>query len=148
MLSTFTSHQCGIWSDTCYSNPDYDKLYTDQQTTRTIQDRVPIVQQMQQIIYTDIPEVILYYDKTLEAYNSAKWQGLEDNISPTPEGYLWGQYTPYTALTLAPRGSDTGGGSSSSSSSTLLIVGILGAIIVIIGIVMIARRGRSDEDLA
>jgi hypothetical protein len=103
---------------------------------------------MQQIIYTDIPEVILYYDKTLEAYNSAKWQGLEDNISPTPEGYLWGQYTPYTALTLAPRGSDTGGGSSSSSSSTLLIVGILGAIIVIIGIVMIARRGRSDEDLA
>jgi peptide/nickel transport system substrate-binding protein len=147
MLSTFTSHQCGIWSDTCYSNPEYDKLYTDQQTARTVADRVPIVQQMQQIIYTDIPEVVLYYDKSLEAYNSTKWQGLEDNVSPTPDGYLWGQYTPYTALTLAPKGTDTGT-SSSSSSSTLLIVGILGAIIVIIGIVMIARRGKSDEDLA
>jgi peptide/nickel transport system substrate-binding protein len=147
MLSTFTSHQCGIWSDTCYSNPEYDKLYTEQQTSRTVADRVPIVQQMQQIIYQDIPEVVLYYDKSLEAYNSSKWQGLEDNVSPTPDGYLWGQYTPYTALTLAPRGTDTGT-SSSSSSSTLLIVGILGAIIVVIGIVMIARRGRSDEDLA
>jgi hypothetical protein len=30
----------------------------------------------------------------------------------------------------------------------LLIVGILGAIIVVVGIVMIARRGKSDEDLA
>jgi hypothetical protein len=30
----------------------------------------------------------------------------------------------------------------------LVIVGILGAIIVIVGIVMIARRGKSDEDLA
>ena len=69
---------------------------------------MPIVQEMQKTIYTDIPEIVLYYDKTLEAYDSANWQGLEDNISPTPEGYLWGQYTPYTALTLAPRGADTG----------------------------------------
>jgi hypothetical protein len=30
----------------------------------------------------------------------------------------------------------------------LLIVGILGAIIVVVGIVMIARRNKSDEDLA
>ena len=29
-----------------------------------------------------------------------------------------------------------------------MIVGILGAIIVVVGIVMIARRGKSDEDLA
>ena len=147
MLSTFTSHQCGIWSDTCYANPEYDKLYTEQQTTPSVQDRVPIVQQMQQIIYQDIPEIVLYYDKSLEAYDSAHWQGLEDNVSPTPDGYLWAQYTPYTALTLAPRGTDTGS-SSSSSSSTLLIVGILGAIIVVVGIVMIARRGKSVEDLA
>ena len=145
MLSTFTSHQCGVWSDTCYANPAYDKMYTQQQTTDNVQERAPIVQQMQQTLYTDIPEIVLYYDKYLEAYNSRDWQGLEDNQSPTPDGYLWAQYTPYSALTLAPRGTET---SSSSSSSVLLIVGILGAIIVIVGIVMIARRGKSDEDLA
>ena len=102
---------------------------------------------MQQLLYKDNPELVLYYDKSLEAYNSTKWTGLEDNISPTPEGFLWNQYTPYSALTVQLRGADTGS-SGSSSSSLLVIVGILGAIIVVVGIVMIARRGKSDEDLA
>jgi peptide/nickel transport system substrate-binding protein len=147
ILSTYTSKQCGGWSDTCYSNPQYDKLYTDQQTAKTPEDRQAIITQMQQIIYNDAPEVVLYYDKSLEAYNSNKWEGLEDNISPTPEGFLWGQYTPYTALTLRPKG--TGGTTSSSSNSGLLIAGILLAIVVVIAIVLIARRrGRNEEDLA
>jgi len=147
ILSTFTSSQCGGWSDTCYSNPAYDQLYKDQQTAPTPEARQAIIYQMQQQLYTDIPEIVLYYDKALEAYDSANWEGLEDNISPTPEGFLWGQYTPYSALTVRPRGTEAAT-SSSSSSSTLLIVGILGAIIVVVGIVMIARRNKSDEDLA
>jgi peptide/nickel transport system substrate-binding protein len=148
ILSTFTSSQCGGWSDTCYSDPDYDQLYKDQQTATTTQDRQAIITEMQQKLYTDIPEIVLYYDKALEVYNSSKWQGLEDNISPTPEGFLWGQYTPYSALTLAPRGA-TGTTASSSSSSGLLVGGILLAIVVVIAIVLIVRRrGRNEEDLA
>ncbi len=147
MLSTFTSGQCGTWSDTCYSDPQYDKLYKDQQTAPNPQDRQKIVYQMQDMLYTDIPEVVLYYDKSLEAYNSTKWTGLEDNISPQPEGFLWNQYSPYTALTVQLR-SGASATTSASSSTLLVIVGILGAIIVVVGIVMIARRGKSDEDLA
>jgi len=147
ILSTFTSGQCGTWSDTCYSNPQYDKLYKDQQTAPNPNDRQQIVFQMQDQIYKDIPEIVLYYDKSLEAYNSAKWTGLEDNISPQPDGFLWNQYTPYTALTVQLR-SGASSSSSASSSTLLVIVGILGAIIVVVGIVMIARRGKSDEDLA
>ena len=142
ILSTFTSSQCGGWSDTCYSSPGYDKMYKDQQTAATPDARQAIVYQMQQQLYKDIPEVVLYYDQSLEAYNSTKWTGLEDNISPTPEGFLWGQYTPYSALTLRPVGVG-GTAASSSSSSPWLWVGILGAIIVVI-----ARRNRSEEDLA
>jgi peptide/nickel transport system substrate-binding protein len=147
ILSTFTSGQCGTWSDTCYSDPQYDKLYKDQQTAPNPNDRQKIVFQMQDQIYKDIPEIVLYYDKSLEAYNSAKWTGLEDNISPQPDGFLWNQYTPYTALTVQLR-SGASSSSSASSSTLLVIVGILGAIIVVVGIVMIARRGKSDEDLA
>jgi peptide/nickel transport system substrate-binding protein len=147
ILSTFTSAQCGTWSDTCYSNPAYDKMYKEQQTAPTPEDRQKIVFQMQDTIYKDIPEIVLYYDKSLEAYNSAKWTGLEDNISPQPEGFLWNQYTPYSALTLQLR-SDASTSSGGTSSGLLIIVGILGAIIVVVGIVMIARRGKSDEDLA
>jgi peptide/nickel transport system substrate-binding protein len=147
ILSTFTANQCGGWSDTCYSNPAYDQLYKDQQTAKTPEDRQAIIYQMQQTIYNDIPEVVLYYDKALEAYNSTKWEGLEDNISPTPEGYLWGQYTPYTALTLRPRG--TGTVTETSSSTGLLVGGILLAIVVVLVIVLISRRrGRNEEDLA
>ena len=147
ILSTFTSGQCGTWSDTCYSNPAYDKLYIEQQTAPTPADRQKIVFQMQQMLYKDIPEVVLYYDKSLEAYNSAKWTGLEDNTSPQPDGFLWNQYTPYTALTVQLR-SDASASSGGTTSGLLIVVGILGAIIVIVGIVMIARRGKSEEDLA
>jgi len=147
MLSTFTSGQCGTWSDTCYSNPQYDKMYKEQQTAPNPTDRQKIVFQMQDMLYKDIPEIVLYYDKSLEAYDSSKWTGLEDNISPQPDGFLWNQYTPYSALTLQLR-SGASASSSASSSTLLVIVGILGAIIVVVGIVMIARRGKSDEDLA
>jgi peptide/nickel transport system substrate-binding protein len=147
ILSTFTSNQCGGWSDTCYSNPTYDQLYKDQQTAKTPDERQAIIYQMQQAIYNDVPEVVLYYDKSLEAYNSVKWEGLEDNISPTPEGFLWAQYTPYTALTVRPRG--TGTTTQTSSNTGLLVGGILLAIVVVIAIVLIARRrGRNEEDLA
>lgn len=147
ILSTFTSSQCGGWSDTCYSVPAYDQLYKDQQVAPTPEDRQAIIYEMQQMVYSDIPEIVLYYDKSLEAYDSANWEGLEDNLSPTPEGYLWGQYTPYTALTVRPVGTSTTS-TSSSSTSPMLWVGILGAIIVVVAIVMISRRRKTDEDVA
>ena len=105
-VDVHVSGQCGMWSDTCYSNPEYDKLYKDQQTAPNAGSAAGDRLQMQQQLYKDIPEIVLYYDKSLEAYNSAKWEGLEDNISPTPEGFLWGQYTPYSALTVRLRGTE------------------------------------------
>ncbi len=145
ILSTFTRAQCGNWSDTCYQNPAYDDMYKAQQQAITVEDRQPIVYDMQKAIYKDVPEVVLDYYNSLEVYDSAHWEGLEDNVSPTPEGFLWGQYTPYSALTLRPRGTTA---TASGGSSTALLLGILGAIIVIIGVVLIARRRRNDEDAA
>jgi peptide/nickel transport system substrate-binding protein len=149
ILSTFTSGQCGSWSDTCYGNPEYDQLYKDQKTATTQDERVQIIKQMQEIIYNDTPEIVLDYYNSLEAYNSAKWQGLEDNVSPQPQGFLWGQYTPYSALTVAPR---AGGATSTSSGGIPAIawVGIIAGVgIVAAGVIAFARRrSTSDEDLA
>ena len=58
---------------------------------------------MQQIIYNDIPEIVLYNYNSLEAYDSAQWAGLEENVAPNPDGFLWGQYGRHTALTVGPR---------------------------------------------
>jgi peptide/nickel transport system substrate-binding protein len=149
ILSTFTSNQCGSWSDTCYSNPEYDQLYEDQKTASDTAERQAIIDEMQQIIYRDIPEIVLFYDQSLEAYRSDQWTGLEDNISPLPEGFLWGQYTAYTALTVAPIGAGgTTGAGGSSGVSPIVWLGILGAIVIVIAVVVLSRRGKSDEDVA
>jgi peptide/nickel transport system substrate-binding protein len=147
ILSTFTAGQCGGWSDTCYTDPEYDQLYQDQKTASDTAERQAIINQMQQIIYRDMPEVVLYYDQSLEAYRSDEWTGLEDNISPTPEGFLWGQYTPYSALTLAPIGS-AGTTAGDGGVSPVLWLGILGAVVVIVAVVLLSRRGKSEEDMA
>jgi len=148
ILSTFTSGQCGSWSDTCYANPAYDKLYKGQQTAQTQEERVAIVQQMQGILYKDAPEIVLDYYNSLEAYNSTKWTGLEENVSPQPDGFLWGQYTPYSALTLAPRGA--GSATSSGGVPAIVWVAIIAGVgIVVAGVIGVSRRrSASDEDLA
>jgi peptide/nickel transport system substrate-binding protein len=149
ILSTFTSNQCGSWSDTCYSNPEYDQLYTDQKTASDTAERQAIIDEMQQIIYRDVPEVVLYYDKSLEAYRSDEWTGLEEGISPMPEGFLWGQFTAYSALTVQPIGAGgTTSGGSGGGVSPVVWLGILGAIVIVVAVVLLSRRGRSDEDVA
>ena len=51
ILSSFTSEQCGYWSDTCYANPEYDRLYKEQQAALDPDERQAIVYEMQQIMY-------------------------------------------------------------------------------------------------
>ena len=43
ILSSFTSEQCGYWSDTCYANPEYDDLYEEQQVALDRTERQGIV---------------------------------------------------------------------------------------------------------
>ena len=148
ILSTFTTGQCGSWSDTCFTNAEYDQLYKDQKTSASTEERQATIARMQQIVYEEVPEVVLYYDQSLEAYRSDRWEGLEDNVSPQPDGFLWGQYTPYSALTLAPIGE---GGTVATTEAGLQqwvwFAGAGGVLLVII-VVALAKRRRPDEDAA
>jgi peptide/nickel transport system substrate-binding protein len=152
ILSTFTSGQCGSWSDTCYSNPEYDQLYTDQQSPDSRDQRKQIVDQMQNMIYDDIPEIVLFYSNDLQAYRSDRWTGWVPQ--PTPDangegGSLLFQYGNYSYLNVHPvtgGGGATSGGSSGISSGVW--IAIIAAIIVIGGGLALMRRRRSDEDLA
>ncbi len=150
ILSTYTSGQCGVWSDTCFSDADYDELYDAQQVATSVEERQQIVGEMQDIVYDQVPEVVLFYNNTLEAYRSDRWEGLVQ--SPEPQGFLLGQYTPYSELTLQPLGfGGTDGGGTSGGDSGIPIgvwLGIIGGVIAIVVIVALVRRGRSEEDLA
>jgi peptide/nickel transport system substrate-binding protein len=77
MLSVMTSEQFveGGWSDSGYSNPEYDQLYLDQQTVTDRTERQKIVWQMQDMVFNDRPYVLLYYDDGVEAYRTDRFTG-------------------------------------------------------------------------
>ncbi|HSL11389.1 MAG TPA: ABC transporter substrate-binding protein [Actinomycetota bacterium] len=149
-LSTYTSEECGYWSDTCWSNERYDELYQQQSVAPSFDERHGIIAEMQNIYYDEIPQINLYFYNTLSAYDSAEWGGLTE-VPQVGGGYLWGGYGRYSALTLAPAsmlgdtgGGTTGGGGDSGISAGIWIA-IVGAIVALVVIVALVRRTRSDE---
>jgi len=77
ILSIMLTSQIGGRSDCFYSNTEYDKLYDLQGKTVDEAERIKIVHKMQEIIYRDSPYLILYTDTKVNAYNSDKWENLQ-----------------------------------------------------------------------
>ena len=128
--SYFTTDQIGGWSDSAYSNPEYDQLYIDQLHTIDPVERKAILDQMQQIIYEDSPYLLLTYSNDTEGWNTAKWEGWVK--SPAGFGNVLNQTVGvFTYLEVRPkvgrvgrrRPTDGGG----SSTTTWIIVGVVAA---------------------
>ena len=134
-------------SDSYYCNPDYDELAKQQAEVIDPKERVDIVHQMQAILYRDQPYLMLWNDQSLEAYSS-DWTGFLPQ--PDPNGDLLAAYGPLSWINIRPvSGTSAGGGGSSSGISAGLWIGLLVAVAVIVGGLMIARRRReADEDEA
>jgi len=143
MVSILTSGQIGGWSDTYYSNKEYDQLYAEQQVTLDVDRRREILWQMQQIVYEDTPYIPLTYISWLEVYDSGGWQGWVR--SPKGDGLVfYGQYNVDTYSNVRPVAVE-----SESGSSTGLIVGIVVACVVVLGavayVIVWRRRPRTEE---
>lgn len=145
-LSTYITSQCGVWSDTCYSNAEYDQLFKDQQAAATIEEREAIVDQMQQILYEDRPEIVLWYDNYLQAYRSDKWTGFVQQ--PSDGGSVLFQYGHYSDLQIQPvsaSGPAAGGGGDDDGTQPIVWIALVAAVGVIVAIVF-TRRRRSGEE--
>ena len=141
ILSIFTTDQIGNWSDCAWSNPEYDKLFLQQESTIDVQKRIELVHQMQQIVYQDTPYIVLAYPYDLEAYNDTQWTGwVRANNN---KGAVWYNTQPDTYLAVHEVSSVV----TSSSSNTALIAGIVAAvaIIIIIVVLLVRRRGAHAE---
>ncbi len=147
-LSTYTSDQCGVWSDTCYTNPEYDQLYIDQKTALSREDRRAITDEMQRIIYRDIPEIVLYADNDLQAYRSDRWTGFIEQ--PPTDGYLFFQYGNWSYLNVRPVSEEAAAAAAGAGGiSPAVWIGIAaGLIVVVLAWVMLSRRRAGDEDRA
>jgi peptide/nickel transport system substrate-binding protein len=142
-LSTYTTSQCGIWSDTCYSNQQYDDLFKAQQQAETLEERQQIVGQMQQILYEDRPEIVLWYENYLQAYRSDQWTGFVKQ--PEPQGAVLFQYGHYSTLNVRPvsgAAGDEGGG-----VPVIVWVAVATVVLIVAGLV-ITRRRRAEEEAA
>jgi peptide/nickel transport system substrate-binding protein len=77
LLEIFTTGAIGSMSDSQFSNPEYDALYTQQLEAATAEVRKTYIDQMQQLFYDQAPYHVLYYDNELHAYHTdkfANWQ--------------------------------------------------------------------------
>ena len=101
LLQILTTDAIGDSSDSQWSNPQYDALYTQQNEAATPDARKTLMAQMQQLFYDQAPYQVLYYDDELHVYRTNKFGGWQNQ--PTDGGtplFVNGTIN-YTKLTLA-----------------------------------------------
>ena len=154
MTSIFTTDQCYVWSDGCYSNPEMDALWDKQHAQLNPEEREVTVDQIQDLFYKDVPEVMIFYVNDTQAYRKDRWTGFVP--TPAPNGsliYSWGPYSYQEIHPVGTAADGSGTATASSSSDSGGIPGIvwigIAAVVIVVGGVLIARsRGKSDEDKA
>ena len=82
MLSYLTKGQIENWNETCWWDPEYEKLYVQQGQELDAAKRKPLIDRMQQILYEQTPYIVTDYGPDFEAYNTAKWEGYIQIPSP------------------------------------------------------------------
>jgi peptide/nickel transport system substrate-binding protein len=169
LLEIFTCDQIGNLSDSMYCNPTYDELFIQQNEAASPEERKPLMDQMQEIMYEEAPYHILFYDAALHAYREdtfTNWVNQPDNGTPLfgygPYGYTQLQLTSAAepsaeptddgAATGAPTAAPTDDGSApptddAGAISTPLLAGILGLVAVaVVGLLLIRRRRVSVQE--
>ena len=134
-LAWFATDQIEWWNDACWSNPEFDALVEEQFGEIDKATRLDEIHRLQEIMYSETPEVILNYPPALQVVNTDRWEGW----TPFKDGGVW--YVSYnieTYLNLKPKGA----ADEASSSSTTLIIVVVVIVIVVALIAWLVMRGR------
>ena len=144
IMSIFTTAQINSWSDCAWSDPQYDKLFLDQQTTIDPTKRAAIVHQMEQIIYQQSPYIPTAYPESVEAYNYAGWQGW----STTPGkggGVFFTSPVMASYLTVHPATAAAAAAARSSSKALLIVVIVAIVLVIVVVALIVTLRGRRRQ---
>jgi peptide/nickel transport system substrate-binding protein len=141
-LGVLTTGQIEYWSDSNWSNAEYDALYEQQQTQVDTQARIDTIHQMQQIVYDESPYIPLVYLQWLQAYNSADWTGWvrapADDGGVTRNIYNIDSYV--QAQPVAAVAEEDGG-----SGAWIWIVVVV-AIVAVVAVAALPMRGRGKAE--
>ena len=143
-LSAFTTDQILNNNDSCYSNPTYDALFTQQSTTVDRTKRLDIVHQMQQILYNDTPYDVLWYDTNLQAYRADRWTGWQLAPPGAPSVTMNYQRATYTSLQPVTATQSTSGGGLGTGAIVAIVAGA--AIVIAIVVWLILRRKPGEVE--
>jgi peptide/nickel transport system substrate-binding protein len=149
ILSVFTTDECGGWSNGCYSNPEYDALYIAQKSALDRDERAQIVNEAQELVARELPEIVLNYWSQLQAYRTDTFSGY--NTTPNVEnGWLMlGYGTPendYLELRAVTEEAVAATTDEASGGQNWLLPAAIVAVVVAVAFVVIRRRGRGEED--
>lgn len=142
-LGYFRSEQIENQNDACWGDQEYDRLWQEQSQELDPQKRKEITSRMQEIFYEQSPCIVLTYPKTLQAWNTSRWEGwtripqdtgavafLSDNVSN------YGRVGPKAASEAASGG----------SGSTLAIAAVVAALVAVgVVVLVLRRRPRAEE---
>ena len=139
LLSVYTGEQIENWNESGWSDPEYDRLYKEQDATLDSKARLDMIHRMQEIFYEQSPNITFAYPQDLEVYDSAHWEGWVR--MPGGNG---GVMNIWTMLAVHPK---VGSTSSDEGASTGIIVGVVAAVVVVgvIAVVLIARRRKGTR---
>ena len=143
-LSLFTADQCGWWSDGCYSDPAYEKMYQEQHINSDLEQRKALVTQMQQFLYQQVPEIVLIYEKDLQAYRNDRFTGF--TTQPSPVGSIFYAFGSQVYLGIRPVSANEKTAAGSSGGIPVWVWIALVVVVVILGGALMMRRGKASED--
>jgi len=134
----------GGGTESFYCDPEFEKLYGEQQKELDRAKRAEIIKAMEERLYTDAPVIALYYPNDLEGYRKDRIA----SITPVPEdkGLLYGGsgYWPFYTVEAV---TNTNGESADGGSSTGLVVGGAGGAVVLgLAGFFLARRRKGTAD--
>jgi len=148
MLSYFTKAQIGNWSDSGWTDPEYEALFKQQSVELDANKRKAMIDRMQQILYEQSPYIVTDYQPDFEAYNTAKWTGYIQ--VPAPNGntvvppFGNGGYANF--IGIHPKTATDAVASSSTGKYVAIAVAVVVVVLIVVFLIL-RRRPRATEEV-
>lgn len=145
LLGLMTTDEIGGSSDSFYSNPEYDKLFSQQAGEFDVEKRKALIHQMVNIVQRDLPYLVLTEDPNLQAYRSDRIANVNP-VCPTDGGDIFCEQAGYEPLLDLAPASETTSGEESGGSGGAVIAVIVAAVVLLGGFFFWRSRRRSRDD--
>ena len=100
LLSLFTKAQIGVWNDSGFVDPMYERLYRQEVRAKSEAARVSAIHKLQRIATQKLPYIQLYEADDISAVNTRTWQNW--TTQPSPGGQPMTSYGYDTIIALRP----------------------------------------------